>query len=75
MHVFAGSVSSPPEHQQPPGVSIGRSANPAARSRRLIRNALIDSRSIIVTAAGGRVILTGTVRFWADLGRQTTHAR
>jgi osmotically-inducible protein OsmY len=32
----------------------------------LIRNALIDARRITVTAAGGRVILTGTVRFWAE---------
>ena len=32
----------------------------------LIRSALIDARRITVTAAGSRVILTGTVRSWAE---------
>jgi osmotically-inducible protein OsmY len=32
----------------------------------LIRSALIDAGSIAVTAAGSRVILTGTVRSWAE---------
>lgn len=32
----------------------------------LIRSALTDARRITVTAAGGRVILTGTVRSWAE---------
>jgi osmotically-inducible protein OsmY len=32
----------------------------------LVRSALTDARRITVTAAGGRVILTGTVRSWAE---------
>ena len=32
----------------------------------LIRSALIDARGITVTAAGSRVLLTGTVRSWAE---------
>lgn len=32
----------------------------------LIRSALLDTRSITVTAAGSRVILAGTVRSWAE---------
>jgi osmotically-inducible protein OsmY len=32
----------------------------------LIRSALIDARRITVTAAGSRVILTGTARSWAE---------
>jgi osmotically-inducible protein OsmY len=32
----------------------------------LIRSCLIDARRITVTAAGSRVILTGTVRSWEE---------
>jgi osmotically-inducible protein OsmY len=35
----------------------------------LIRSALIDARRITVTAAGSRVILTGTVRSWRNVRR------
>jgi osmotically-inducible protein OsmY len=32
----------------------------------LIRSALVDARAITVTATDSRVVLTGTVRSWAE---------